>query len=571
MIGKWPFNPDEYVQLIWIKSPFRNPNKEWMVPLILRDNSGQKRVLEIPWGLFPDFRLGQYYANGVPVETYKDGSIIRFELESPDSGTLCHVADLPEGLVDNEALGIKHEYVWVCEVGQTTLCIPCIEVVRSLLAPNATLARALLDLDGLNLIANYKDNKLNLDIIINQTVPRGLVTDAFIYHLAWILTDPIAKRTWNYVLLGIRPRGDIEEPLDLFEGVLNDDEIKPKKLKAILPLTGRSIVEVRGIQKGDHFLVFEIVSAGNLVLPFENITYSKNPVISRRIVERDESHTTVKRIRRKKKFKNFGIDENPSNISKTIMSQSNSNILSFENLPKIIISEPIIEKERRKRRKKHSNKPDFIGREPLLGKETQKKIGDSTDQLFDELPAEERLFSGAEVLYTGNRNVHPYEFHGPSILNLQPGYGLDLFFNAIDCLNRLDTRLTIFHQRVGVLPVGKKISFNEDGGPRKYALVMVKFDCNTRYIVEVERLRKLNLSTLIIEPRDKAKFEESDLYEIMGEILVGLVKNYGNWDKNQLQNQSKANIHQVKHLDQWAAFDWAIALYNRLSVPSETG
>lgn len=567
MLWKWPFNPEDNVQLMWIKSPFRNDSKEWMVPLILRDNGGETRLVEMPWGLFPGFRLGQYYADGVQVEAYKSGSVLKFEIEEPNKGILSKLCDIPDGIIDNELLfAIKDEYVWVCNAGEMTLYFPCIELVRALLAPNSTLAHALLELNGLDLIASCKIFKASLHLIVNQTVPKGLITEDFILHLAWLFSDPVAKRTWNTILLGIRPRGDFEVPLYLFKDVINDEEIKPKKLKAILPLTGRSALEVRGIQKGEHFLVYEIVTVGNMSLPFAEIIYSKKPIIKQKIVESDITLTSVKRIRRKKVLQNIGIDENPNSVSKTIMSRLNNNILLFNHLPEIHNQEPIINKERIKHSKKERqyNLPENE-REPVDEKDTQAM----PEQLLDKSLVQERLFSGAEVLYTGNSNVHPIEFHAPSISNTSIGYGLEPFFNAIDYLNKIDGTIIIINYKVDVMPTGKPFSRNEDGGIRKYALVTVKFGKETRYIIEIERLRKIYLSTLIIESRNKLEFEDQELYEILGGLLVGLIRNYGNWDINLLQNHPKARIYQVKHLEQWSALDWAITLYNRLGVQME--
>jgi hypothetical protein len=182
---------------------------------------------------------------------------------------------------------------------------------------------------------------------------------------------------------------------------------------------------------------------------------------------------------------------------------------------------------------------------------------------------QERLFSGAEVLYEGDSNIHPIEFRAPIISTTPVGYGLEPFLNAADYFNNFEG-IEIADHKVDVIPAGKPFSYNEDGGPRKYALVTEKFGKETRYIVEVERLRKIYLSTLIIKPRFKPEFEDQELFEVIGALLVGLIKNYGNWDENQVQNHPKAKIDRVKHLEKWAALDWAIALYNRLGVPEES-
>lgn len=561
MLWKWPFNPEENVELIWIKSPFRNDHKEWMVPLVLRNNSGEIKLTDISWGLFPGFRLGQYYANGEPVETYKSGSIRRFQIDEPEKGTLCQVSALPVGVIDKKLLSvIKDEYVWKYDTGQRILYLPCIELVRALFTPNSTLAHALLESNGLHLIASYQKYTSSLQLVINESVPKGLISKDFILHLTWLLSNPTVYETWNSVFLGIRPRGDLEIPLYLFEDIIDDEELNPKKLKASMPLADCSIIEVRGIQKGKHFLVYEIASVGNLNIPFAEVTYSRSPSVYRKIVEVDKPVARDKRIRKKKILVNIGVSENPSHGSKTIISERNNNAFLFQNLPEIKRVEPIVEKVRRKRSKEWSKKDE---------KELEVNLLSKPEKIFDEPLIQERLFSGSEVLYIGNRNVHPVEFRAPSIAKKTIGQGLEPFFNAIDYFNNF-TEIAIVDYKVDVVPTGKPFSYNENGGPRKYALVTVKFGKETRYIVEIERLKKVFVSTLIIEPRFKKEFEDQELYEILGRLLVGLIKNYGNWDMNQLQNQPKARIHKVKHLEKWSALDWAITLYNRLGVPEET-
>ncbi|HWQ43005.1 MAG TPA: hypothetical protein VN456_13350, partial [Desulfosporosinus sp.] len=331
MINLWPFDPEEPVELLWIKSPYRDRSKEWMVPLFLRNSGGQTKEFPIPWGLLPNFRLGQHYINGISAETYKTGSITRFDLEDPSSGRLCTIKDLPEGFTVKNYSDIKDECLWMCDVGKTTVYIPCVEVIRSLFAPNAILARAILEPEGLNFVASCKTYVTGMDLIIDQSVPRGLVTEDFILHLAWLHTDPLAKTIWNSILNEIRPSGDVHPDLHLFEGVLNDMEIKPKKIKAKPPLTGKAFMEVRGIQKDYSFLVLEIVAVGNLSLSFKHITYTQNPKVKRR--PPDGSRPAVKRIKRKKENQPVSVSDNPSSVSKTTISKNSSNVLLFDKLP----------------------------------------------------------------------------------------------------------------------------------------------------------------------------------------------------------------------------------------------
>lgn len=555
MNKKWPFDSKESAKLLWIKSPYRNAEKQWMTSLIFRTDSGETREFEIPWGLFPNYRIGQYYSDGMPVELFRDGSYQAFDLEYPEKGILCAVNELPAGLIYGDLPAIDNEFIWALHMEETIIYIPCIELVRCFLAPNGTLARALMEPNGLNLIAAFNSIGTHCRLRIDQSVPKNLVTDEFIYHLAWIYSNPLARNTWFSVFRDIRPNGDYNGPVGLFN---IEEDINPKKLKVSLPLSGQSSLGVRGIQKDHHFLALEIVSAGQLTITYEDISYSR---YQRPRKARQRNGNQVRRHHKKQKqTEPIIISRNPRRVSKTIISRNYVNMLSFKELPSITrfsnekLRSPLTEEIEKRNSEKRVNSPEAGNTNPLNAKRI-------------EINQPPRLISGAEVLFTGDPEVYPVEVENPTLISLSGGSGLDLFLETIDNLTMLDYGLIIENIKIDFLPAGRKFSRNEYGGPRKYACITIKFGKATRYILEVERFSKVYLSSLIIEPLKKPKFDDKEIYELLGELLNGLVLNYGKWNKRQIENHPMARIRKVKHLDIWSHYDWAIALYNRLQIP----
>ena len=159
MIGKWPFDKGEIVQLIWIESPFKNNENEWILPLLFKSKSRAIVCIETTWSNIPLLRFGNYYVDGTPLDLYQDGSIFDIDLEDASQGKVFDVSLLPSDLVG----GVGLENVWVFESKDCKYVVPCIELVRSFFACNSTLAKAVIDPNELDFICSpIVDEKLNL-------------------------------------------------------------------------------------------------------------------------------------------------------------------------------------------------------------------------------------------------------------------------------------------------------------------------------------------------------------------------------------------------------------------------
>ena len=570
-IKGWPFSPDESVQLHWIKSPFKKQNKEWEVPLVLEGENGITKLLNISWGLLPYFRIGQFYMNGLPNELHRSGTLVSLSLSNPSEGHLFRVKDLPLGLIELKKFEVNEEYVWVCQSKEFYIIIPCIEIIRSFLTPNATFARALLEPNGIDFVATYVEPregflKLNFD----PSVPRNIIKDSSVNHVAWLITDPLAKKVWNSVYNGVYPRGDVNPPLVLFS--LTEDKIGPKKITVVPPMDHSCNWQVRAIQRGQAIIVLEIVSVQGLELPFKKIEYSHKSFTNRKNVEIIGRRPTVNRQKRPR----INIDksiviDNPTSISKTVTCMVSNNVLSFIELPEIVRQNREINAYREKNESENRRQISKRERHEIEDKVRMEALEKERLALI-EIESEkikEESFSGGEVSFTGNSKVNPLDFKGPNVASSFNENCLEEFCNMVEEISKFSPSITVSLPKIDVLPSGRQFSQNEDGGPRKYALVIIEHRNRTKYILEVERPEKGQLSTLIIESREKRKLSEVELFSEVKGLLYGLINNYGSWRKSQILNHPVLRIVKVKHLSEWRIVDWATVIWENLNFVEE--
>lgn len=147
--------------------------------------------------------------------------------------------------------------------------------------------------------------------------------------------------------------------------------------------------------------------------------------------------------------------------------------------------------------------------------------------------------------------------------------GLEKFCDMIEAIPRFSPSISVSPPKIDVLPSGRQFSQNKDGGPRKYALVVIEHRNKTKYILEVERPEKVQLSTLIIEFREKRKLSEVELFSEVKGLLKGLINNQGSWRKSQILNHPVLRIVKVKHLSEWRIIDWARVIWENLNLMVE--
>lgn len=558
---EWPFAQDEVAKLVWIKSPFKNDRNEWMLPLLFESEKGGLIRLETTWGSLPWLRFGQGWQNGQPIETFKDGSISRFSFDFTSMSGEVFSAESHQQAYFKESWNIGKESIWLFEIKDKLVCIPCIEIVRCFFAPHTTLAMALLEPHGLEFLATIKSRFSNhLKIHIDNQIPSKVITESLVKHVGWLLTDKYAKQIWNSVVQSVFPRGYKElESHSLFSN--ESGNIRPANtIKAVPPIQGPSQWEVRAIEGFDSYLILEIVRVSGISSPYPNITWTHNMVRKRRTRARERNPFRSNRSNGAKRQKrNFLItDESPKGKSKTIAMDVSPTMLSFDQPIEVIKESIQLPVPIQKRKDGKISKRERIEREIQLHQDTNHRLKQK------QALGNEYLFSSADADFASDQGVSPIELLGAKIIETSNIDGLETFHNMISAIKAIQSTIEILDQRVMLMPSGKRFSFNENGTARKVALVSIKVKEKYGYILEVERLSTIPLSTLLIWTRSGMAFDEVELSFLLNELLSGLINNNGHWGKTQLNNHPKTVFEKVKHLESWTLLDWADVLCERV-------
>lgn len=559
-LSKWPFNPDEVVTLKWIKSPYRNNKNKWILPIVFQDNCETIVNYEANWELISWLRIGQRFKNGRQKLTTKEGEVLFLTIDG-SKGDI-YLMESVGGLLSIEELDINREYIWVLREKNVTIIIPCIEIIRSFFTPNTILANALLKPNGLDFIVQPTFNSNVLRLEFDESIPSHIINDSFVMFIAWLVSNKKAKEAWNSILLNIIPDGALGNYIynSLFE---DSPELQSKYIKAGLPIEGLCTLEVRASIKDNLIIVYEIISIEGLSLSYDNVSYSHKPIVKR---QRYDVIPKIKRNRlpqkNKRPVEKKLTDDNPRYKSRVNQINIAPTTMVFNKNIELIQMSDIIFKPMLK---EVPNNRKLNKKERRL-KEIAEHKANSAGQLKNDLKEQchlvnsEALFSSSEVFYDGDPQIKPIEFQGLNVNQINIVNGLEHFCNMAELLPKIDARLKILDLKIMQLPGTKGFSIKEDGTPRNFALVTLTNGGRNTYILEIERLKKINLSTLLIWPKEAKLLNEHEVEAFLNELLIKLLRNYGKWDKEYLKTNPKTVIKTTKHLDNWTALDWAIVL-----------
>lgn len=572
----WPFNKDEVAKLLWIKSPYKNEDGEWIITLYFQSEDGDIRNIKTPWGSIPWLRFGQNFINGSPLEALKDGTLLTLNISNPSNGYPFKPVFLPDELIDTyKGINIEEENLWCFKLGGKMVFVPCIELVRAFLAPNVTLAKALLEPYGMSfIIESSSRSEDGISINLDKQVPKEIVTASFIKHLAWLNYNESAKELWSSILTEIFPDGAIEDSTP----TLFDDRYSTHKNKTIIawpPHTDESTWNIRAMQ-GDRFIyVFEIIGISGLEIPFRNITYQHDLIVQRKRKKIKGLQGYSKKPKQHRVKKTVAMtNSNPKTTSKPKIIRASATTISFKEDIRLFnnmksIPVPVFEEmEKRPLNKRERRLQEIqLHQEKLLRERLDKE---QNLNINIKLEISKRhvvypLFSTAEKDFSSERNIKPVEFEGIRVADSQSRNGLDDFLKMIDVLATLNKAIKVLDIKIMTLPYGKSFSFMEDGMSRRFALVTLFYHNKTMYILEVERLTKIQLSTLLIYPKTGKVLPDKKLSVLLEGLLVGLINNYGHWDEDKLKISAGVIIKKIKHVESWTCLNWSFIIINNLN------
>lgn len=168
---------NEDVELLWFGSPYTDYKGDWRVRVGFRRISGEIRVLSHSWGRLPLLRIGKIYTNGVLNQVRPmSGSSYTVTIPALNNGKVVNGFQVPKRLIDfgkNPELGTQKIVQYA--IGDITLCIPALELIRAMFINSRLLAYSLLQPHGLEqLIDNSHLNKNILHFHLGSRVPNTM-------------------------------------------------------------------------------------------------------------------------------------------------------------------------------------------------------------------------------------------------------------------------------------------------------------------------------------------------------------------------------------------------------------
>lgn len=533
----WPFAKDQEVWLHWLCSPYRDAGQRWLVQAVfIVKGSNTLVTVEYPWGTLPILRLGQTYVSGYP----KLGETIARprELYVPDfqKGEFCQGFNLQPSLYNffrNQEFGTQN--LWRFTVGKTIYFVPCIELLRSFLAPSKTLANQILRPNGLDLLLqeNYRFGQM-LGVSLSSEIPKTLVNDQTVTHLVWLRYQKAARRAWESVYSEIFAQAIVESPSQpvakLSRGI-------PIKLNP--PLEGSCHLLFEAVSKGREVLILQILGIRGLEMPFSRIAYCHPSIKQTRFVSAPKRARDSGYIR--KAEENLELDESGSsarNETYQDLVEAPATSFSFRNPPEL-------QRVEQGEKVVHTGPPD--SKAPTQG---------------GLLITAEKIVSTDEPVYGGD--IRPIEFSGLQIVSLRRDTnGLEDFVKAIRHIIQQQKNWSI-NLSVVELPDTKAFSLLPNGSKRTCAIVQVRQTGHQPcYILEIARPDSWSVSTLFVQQFPSHPVTES-IEGVLDGILKGLVEQNGHWDKVILAQSTNVQVSRLKHVTDQFPWRWAERIIEKL-------
>jgi len=202
-LSEWPFDEDEFVTLWWLRSPWReSTHRQWRTTAVFKQESGEFREVDFPWGLISWLRLGQVFQNGQPIWNESTGNVFKLVIPDSSSATLSKAADIPtiaRYLLEGESNLAEYCLKFQTQKG-ITLVLPVLECIRAFLVPNKTLAFGLLEPNYFERVITRNeiiDRKIFLDF--SQDIAKKVLSKPFAFCVARLLHDSSFRSAWDRV------------------------------------------------------------------------------------------------------------------------------------------------------------------------------------------------------------------------------------------------------------------------------------------------------------------------------------------------------------------------------------
>jgi hypothetical protein len=526
----WPFLENEDVELYWFGSPHTDYKGDWRVRIAFRRSSGELKILTRAWGTIPLLRIGQIYTNGVLNQVRPmSGSSYTFTIPSLDTGVVVNAFQMPKRLIDfgkNPELGMQKIVKYT--IGNITLCIPVIELVRAMFINSRLMAYSLMEPHGLEqLIEECEFEKSILHFHLGPRVPNTMATESNARHISWIYLDFKMKAMWDSIYQVLFSQAIAESPTNPAKMLR-----RGAPLNVELPSTGPVELIVRGDKFINMILVKEALGFAGFTHPASQIEFWHHSK------KRQESVFGDRRLRMTSRSKND--DTIINDESENARENTNQDILDAPPTFMKFINYPVVRTRKKNVRQTNAGN-DVIVSSGRGGKNS----GESR-----EVSVQDSVVGG---------DLPPIDFKTLEMVPITEAVGLEDFFKMISMLKDM----TSYSIRMSVvrIPPGKRFSICPNGARRTCAIVQVSTAVFSKYIVEVARPDDWSISTLILQPLQDVTLKTMEVEIKL--LLNGLVQKSGHWDKNFLMKLDKMSIEKVKHYRNDSLEEWAVRIRER--------
>ncbi|SDJ52914.1 Tn7-like element transposition protein TnsE [Paenibacillus naphthalenovorans] len=507
-ISPWRFN-EKKVRLIWYGDVFQE-KQTWKIGVWF-DVDGVPVMEKYPVGLLPQLRIAQWFHDGKPLSTQKDGTINSVQIADLSQG---HTVD---SLAPCRRVGyylyakqmMMNNKMWAIPEGNITYFIPYVELLRVLFATAKEISNAIFRPNGLAYLVDQTSKVGNeLRIMFSANVAKNSLEDDFIRQIAWIVSDQSVQTSFESVFSYIYAQNSRNF------GTALEFQIPP-----LCNLT----IHYRGISKANEVIVFEILGIDGLDDGLIRIDI-KHPLLK----EKRYVNGIKKGVYSKKEPDEYQIQTDTPEVPKV---DTNQPVVKADPTRLGFINNVVI--------RKHKIPSQVIKRGTDIA-----VIGGRGGALVE---------AGVNESYPGG-TLQPVDIQSLEVDSTKQN-GLEEFLAMIRYLEAHFKDLKIDVSIVD-LPSNRRFAYLDNGQRRKCAVVRITKNNRITYVIEPARPDDHSVTTLLLYPENR-DIKEHD--EKIQQVLRKLVNNQGHWPQTIGFVRSKKLRHTVK-----LHFEWAQKIYNHI-------
>jgi len=492
-ISRWPFPQGESVTLSWIESPLQvdaqKKSKVWF-----RRSNGEHEPMELPWGMLPQWRLGQHYFNGADQRRCHGRQV---QLQIPPvvaPAIMSGKSSLPDALraILPECAGEERCFVFFN--ADRKIVLPVIEAVRALLTPTRFLAAGILHPSYFERVLENSEHlpeeKL-LKLSFTSEIPPAGMKALVIRHIARLLYDSSFKEAWESLYFNQQMIGGAQSP----------------HLQFTFPILGSDWM-VRAVSIGDVTFIYELLS----VLPLSPLPFEMIEVIHPSFKKRRIPATTPSGER---------IQQRDS--GKTVLKASSSPPLSSGTPKQIGGGRWVLRSKkdlwvRRLCKEISEGEPSGIDEKDSTGEQTREKPAPNSQEIsFGDIDS--------------NGGTHPLGEFSPGegdYFQVDPDDGLDKFSETVRSLQLGHPEIFV-EWKIRAVDSRDRCFSGVKNVLRKYALVQLLWSiADSCWIIEFGRPDGHYISTLLMAPPLGTPWVQGEA--LVRELIATAVTAQGQWN-----------------------------------------